>query len=142
MYTPRLDMSRSLLAVITGFLLIATLSVGTDMVLRMAVPSLFEVDGSTTSAPILLLTIAYVGLYATLGCYLTARMAPSAPMRHALVLGVLGLAFNVAGAVSIWAQYPVWYHVMSLLLVMVWAWLGGRMREQEAPQSSSRTLIV
>jgi hypothetical protein len=135
-------MSRSLLAVITGFLLIATLSVGTDMVLRMAVPSLFEVDGSTTSAPILLLTIAYVGLYATLGCYLAARMAPSAPMRHALVLGVLGLAFNVAGAVSIWAQYPVWYHVMSLLLVMVWAWLGGRMREQEAPQSSSRTLIV
>jgi len=135
-------MSRSLLAVITGFLLIATLSVGTDMVLRMAVPSLFEVDGSTTSAPILLLTIAYVGLYATLGCYLAARMAPSAPMRHALVLGVLGLAFNVAGAVSIWAQYPVWYRVMSLLLVMVWAWLGGRMREQEAPQSSSRTLIV
>jgi hypothetical protein len=135
-------MSRSLLAVITGFLLIATLSVGTDMVLRMAVPSLFEVDGSTTSAPILLLTIAYVGLYATLGCYLAARMAPSAPMRHALVLGVLGLAFNVAGAVSIWAQYPVWYHVMSMLLVMVWAWLGGRMREQETPQLSSRTLIV
>ncbi|WP_434478117.1 hypothetical protein [Gemmatimonas sp.] len=135
-------MSRSLLAVFTGFSLIATLSVGTDMVLRMAVPSLFEVDGSTTSAPILLLTIAYVGLYATLGCYLAARMAPSAPMRHALVLGVLGLAFNVAGAVSIWAQYPVWYHVMSLLLVMVWAWLGGRMREQEAPQPSSRTLIV
>jgi surface polysaccharide O-acyltransferase-like enzyme len=135
-------MSRSLLAVITGFLFIATLSVGTDMVLRMAVPSLFEVDGSTTSAPILLLTIAYVGLYATLGCYLAARMAPSAPMRHALVLGVLGLAFNVAGALSIWAQYPAWYHVMSLLLVMVWAWLGGRMREQEAPQSSSRTLIV
>ncbi len=135
-------MSRSLLAVFTGFSLIATLSVGTDMVLRMAVPSLFEVDGSTTSAPILLLTIAYVGLYATLGCYLAARMAPSAPMRHALVLGILGLAFNVAGAVSIWAQYPVWYHVMSLLLVMVWAWLGGRMREQEAPQPSSRTLIV
>ncbi|WP_353267767.1 hypothetical protein [Gemmatimonas sp.] len=135
-------MSRSLLAVFTGFSLIATLSVGTDMVLRMAVPSLFEVDGSTTSAPILLLTIAYVGLYATLGCYLAARMAPSAPMRHALVLGVLGLAFNVAGAVSIWAQYPVWYHVMSLLLVMVWAWLGGRMREQEAPQPSSRTLVV
>ena len=135
-------MSRSLLAVFTGFSLIATLSVGTDMVLRMAVPSLFEVDGSTTSAPILLLTIAYVGLYATLGCYLAARMAPSAPMRHALVLGVLGLAFNVAGAVSSWAQYPVWYHVMSLLLVMVWAWLGGRMREQEAPQPSSRTLIV
>jgi len=135
-------MSRSLLAVLTGFLLITTLSVGTDVVLRMAVPSLFQADGSTVSAPILLLTIAYVGLYAALGCYLAARMAPSAPMRHALVLGVVQLSFTIADTVFTWGKFPVWYRALSLTLVMMWAWLGGRMREQEAPQPSSRTLIV
>lgn len=135
-------MSRSLLAIVTGFVLIGMLSVCTDMALRMAVPMLFETDGSTSSTPMLLMTIAYVGLYATLGCYLAARMAPARPMRHALVLGILGLAFNIAGTTRTWTRYPVWYHVVSLTLVMAWAWLGGRMREQEIAVPVSRTLTV
>jgi hypothetical protein len=73
----------------------------------------------------------YVGVFATAGCYLTARLAPSQPMRHALVLGVLGLVFNVAGTVAMWDTAPAWYHVASLLLVMPYAWLGGRIRDRQ-----------
>lgn len=135
-------MARSLLAIVTGFVLIGLLSFGTDVALKSAIPSLYEADGSTSSMPLLLLTIGYVGLYATAGCYLAARMAPSRPMRHALILGVLGLVFNIAGTVAMWNTAPAWYHIVSLLLVMVWAWLGGRMREQELAHSSSRRTIT
>ncbi|AMW05271.1 hypothetical protein [Gemmatimonas phototrophica] len=136
-------MYRSFFAVFTGFILIALMSIGTDVALQKALPSLFNADGSTSSVTILVLTVAYVGLYATLGSYLAARMAPAHPMRHAMALGGLGLAFNIAGTVATWTTYPAWYHVVSLLLVMVWAWLGGRAREAEtATPSSSRPLTV
>jgi len=124
-------MTRSIVAVVTGFLLIAALSLGTDYAIRAAMPFLFDGDGRTTSVTVLVLTIGYVGLYATIGCYLAARMAPREPMRHALVLGVLGLGFNMIGTWFAWSTAPVWYHAVSLALVMVWAWTGGRMRVQE-----------
>lgn len=120
-------MARSALAIVTGFVLIAVLSIGTDLAIKAAVPSLFDERGVTESLPLLLLTIGYVGLYATAGCYLCARMAPRAPMAHAMILGVLGLAFNLIGTVMMWDTAPVWYHVVSLLLVMAWAWIGGRL---------------
>lgn len=124
-------MARSVAAVVAGFCVIAALSFGTDLAMRAAMPALFEQNGRTDSMAVLLLTIGYVGLYATIGCYLAARLAPHRPMRHALILGALGLLFNVAGTYAAWDTAPAWYHVLSLVLVMFWAWLGGRMREQE-----------
>jgi hypothetical protein len=135
-------MVRSLVAVASGFVIIALLSFGTDLALRAAMPQLYEADGSTTSVTALVLSIGYVGLYATLGCYLAARLAPRQPMTHALVLGGLGLLFNIVGTVSTWAMAPVWYHVVSLALVMLWAWIGGRMREQELTSASSRSVTA
>lgn len=135
-------MTRSILAVVTGFLLIALLSFGTDYAIRAAMPDLFNGEGRTTSLTVLVLTIGYVGLYATIGCYLTARMAPHHPMRHALVLGALGLVFNVIGTWVAWSTAPVWYHAVSLGLVMVWAWTGGRMREQEVAATSRSTIAI
>lgn len=134
-------MARTVFSIVTGFVLIGLLSLGTDLALKSAMPSLYEADGSTSSISLLLLTIGYVGLYATCGCYLAARMAPSRPMRHAIMLGVLGLVFNIAGTVTMWDTAPAWYHVASVLLVMVWAWLGGRMCEQELVHSSARRTV-
>jgi hypothetical protein len=124
-------MARSIVAVVVGFVVIGMLSFGTDALVRSAMPGAFDAAGRTDSVPLLLLTIVYVGVYAVAGCYLTARLAPRAPMRHALILGVLGLAFNVAGTVAMWATAPAWYHVVSLALVLPYAWLGGRLRERE-----------
>ena len=124
-------MGRSIVAIVVGFLLIGALSFGTDAAVRSALPGAFDVIGRTESVSLLLLMIAYVGVYAVAGCYLTARLAPSRPMLHAMVLGVLGLVFNVFGTVAAWNTAPAWYHVVSLLLVLPYAWLGGRLRERE-----------
>ena len=73
----------------------------------------------------------YVGVYATFGCYVAARLAPSRPMAHAIVLGLLGLAMNVAVSLATWDAHPTWFIVVGLATTMVWAWLGGRLRERE-----------
>jgi hypothetical protein len=124
-------MLRSIAAVLFGFVLIGALSIGADLVLKQAMPTAFDAAGRVDTIPVLLLMMGYVGLFATTGCYLTARLAPRRPMLHALVLGTLGLAFNVAGTMTLWDTAPAWYHVASLALVMPYAWLGGRLREIE-----------
>ena len=128
-------MLRSVIAIVAGFLLIGAASFGTDMLLRVSLPELFDANGSTQSTGLLLFTMLYVGVYATLGCYLTAVMAPSRPMKHALILGVLGLIFTFVGTMAQWDTAPALYHIASLLLVMPYAWLGGRLREKQLARS-------
>ena len=124
-------MGRSVAAVVIGFVLIGVLSFGTDAAIRAAIPTAFGPKGMVADPGLLLATLAYVTAYAVAGCYLTARLAPRRPMLHALVLGVLGLAFNIAGTTATWDLYPAWYHAVGLLLVMPSAWLGGWLRERE-----------
>lgn len=127
-------MIRSILSIIAGFILIGVLSLGTDAVVVSAMPGAFSPTGRTESVPVLLLTLAYVFVFAVIGCYLTARLAPQNPMKHALVLGVLGLIFSIIGTTLSWNTAPVWYHVTALLMVMPAAWLGGRLREAQLSQ--------
>ena len=131
-------MLRSVLAIVAGFVLIGALSVGTDALVRAAAPRAFDAAGRTDSVPILLLTIAYVGVYAVAGCYLAARLAPDRPMLHAMILGALGLAFNVLGTIKKWDSAPAWYHVAALALVLPYAWLGGRLAEKRHSAVGSR----
>ena len=129
-------MLRSVGAIVAGFVIIAALSFGADAVMRQIMPTAF-VDGHAGSTAMLLLIMGYVALFAVFGCYLTARMAPNRPMMHALILGVLGLCFNIAGSVAMWDTAPAWYHIASLLLVMPYAWIGGRLREAELSRGAT-----
>ena len=135
-------MWRSIVAIVVGFFLIGALSFGTDAAVRTALPNSFDAAGRTNSVALLLATIVYVGVYAVAGCYLTARLAPSRPMRHAMILGLLGLVFNAAGAATVWDTAPAWYHTVSLLLVLPFAWLGGRLRERELERRTAATRLA
>jgi hypothetical protein len=133
-------MGRSVLAIVIGFVFIGALSFTTDALVRAALPGAFDVAGGTTSVPVLVLTLAYVGLFAVAGCYLAARLAPGRPMTHALVLGGLGLLFNIAGTVATWATAPAWYHAVALALVLPYAWLGGHLRQRQVRGGPSAQL--
>ncbi|HEV2148628.1 MAG TPA: hypothetical protein VGR37_14585 [Longimicrobiaceae bacterium] len=135
-------MLRSLAAILVGFVLIGGLALGADVVLRAALPGAFDASGRVDDVPVLLLMMGYVGLFAVTGCYLAARLAPGRPMLHALVLGVLGLAFNVAGTLAMWETAPAWFHFASLLLVMPYAWVGGRLREVELKRRGAEAAAV
>jgi hypothetical protein len=134
-------MWRSIRAIVIGFVTIAVLSFAADAVLHSLVPHRFDAEGAMESVPLLLLVILYVGVFAVAGCYVTARLAPRRPMWHALALGGLGLVFNVAGTFARWNDAPVWYHVLSVGLVMPYAWLGGYIRERELLRSPPAAAI-
>lgn len=133
-------MGRSLLAIAISFVAIAALTLGTDFALRAAVPSLYEANGGTFSAPVLMLMLAYVGMYAVGGCYVCAALAPSHPRVHAAVLGVLGLGATVWASVQQWELRPAWYHVVSIALVLVYAGLGGQLRIMQLDQQQPKRI--
>lgn len=124
-------MGRSILAIVTGFIVIGALSFGADALIRQMMPEAFDAAGRADSLPVLLLVMAYVAVFAIAGCYLTARLAPNRPMRHALILGALGLVFNIVGSISLWDTAPAWFHIVSLVMVMPYAWIGGKLRENQ-----------
>ena len=126
-------MVRSIIAVVAGFLFIGALSFGATFLLKVVMPG--ALTARTESVPVLLLVTAYVAVFAVAGCYLTALLAGRSPMKHALILGVLGLIFNIIGAAGRWDTAPAWFHIISVLLVMPYAWLGGRLREMQLRKS-------
>jgi membrane glycosyltransferase len=125
---------RSILAIVAGFVLIAVLAFGTGIALQNAGMTPGPGEPMTDTGSVLL-EVAYVALFAIAGCWLAAWLAPNRPMRHALILGFLGLVFNVMGAVATWGERPAWAMLLNLALVMPYAWVGGRLREKQLERS-------
>jgi hypothetical protein len=127
-----------MVAIGAGFVVAAALSLGADSVVHRAWPGMYDAAGRTESVGLLTFTLAYVALFAVLGCYLAARLAPNRPMGHALLLGALALVCSLVGTLAVWATAPAWYHVLALALVLPYAWLGGhlRMLQLAAPDST------
>ena len=133
--------ARSVVAVVVGFLVIGMLAIGTDALVKSTVPGVFGPDDRVDSVPWLLIIQLYVFVYAAFGCWLAARMAPNRPMRHALILGSLGLAFNIVGTLALSDTMPAWSHIVALALVMPAAWVGGRIRERQLTSGSQSSVI-
>lgn len=126
---------RSIGAVFAGFVVVVVLSLGTDMVLHAS--GVFPAWGQPMSDALFLLATVYRILYAVLGSYVTARLAPRAPMKHALAGGVVGLVLSTVGAVATWDRGPEfgphWYPLALVATAMPCAWAGGRLRAMQLP---------
>lgn len=118
---------RSAVAVLSGLVAVVVLSVGTDQVLRVL--EVYPPWGQPMyDSGLNLLALAYRTVYAVVGSYIAARLAPHTPMRHALALGVVGLVLSAAGAIVTITKYdlgPAWYPVALVLTALPCAWLGG-----------------
>jgi hypothetical protein len=122
---------RSTGAVLLGFFTVVVLSLGTDQVLHVL--QVYPPWGQTMYDPGLnLLALSYRIVYTVIGGYLTARLAPHNPMRHALILGVVGLAAGLAGAIATIPMHlgPSWYPIALVLTALPCAWLGGALHRR------------
>jgi hypothetical protein len=123
---------RSIGAVLAGFLVVVVLSLGTDVVLHAT--GVFPPWSERMSDALFLLATAYRTLYAVLGSYVTARLAPHRPMKHALAGGVVGLVLSTVGAVASWSRPelgPHWYPLALVATALPCAWAGGRLRAMQ-----------
>jgi len=124
---------KSIGAVLAGILVGAVLSIVTDVALHAA--RVFPPWDQPASDALLLLATAYRTVYSVAGSYIAARLAPNRPMLHALVLGVLGLAVCIVGAVVTWNKGPAfgphWYPVALIVLAIPQCWAGGKLYEMQ-----------
>ena len=75
------------------------------------------------------LALTYRIIYTLLGGFVTARLAPRAPMRHVMVLALIGLAAGTAGAIVAITQAdlgPSWYPIALAVTAYPVTWLGGK----------------
>ena len=116
-------------AVGAGLIAVVVLSIGTDVVLHLT--QVLPPMGEPMSHPIAALATAYRCVYAVLGSYIAARLAPDRPMAHALWLGGIGLILGTIGAVVTWnagpAYEPKWFPLALVATAMPCAWVGGKL---------------
>lgn len=117
-------------AVFAGLLVIVILSTATDAVLHAT--GVYPPFPERMADGLFLLATAYRIVYGILGCYVTARLAPDQPMRHALALGAIGTVLGTAGAAAMWELGPGWYSLAIIAISPPCAWIGGRLHAARA----------
>lgn len=113
-------------AVLAGLVLIFALSSLTDVLLEKT--GAMKLPFAANPLWLMIVVTLYRCVYVVAGCYLTARLAPNKPMKHALILGVIGFVLGIMGAVVMWHEPPHWYPIALVVLGLPCAWLGGRLR--------------
>jgi hypothetical protein len=132
---------RSILAVLAGMFITIVITILTDVILH-AVGVFPPLGASMTGYEgALVLATVYRTIYGVAGCYITARLAPHRPMKHALIGGFIGLVVSVVGAIATWNKGPAFgphcYPVALVILALPTAWLGGKIRIMQLQQKQS-----
>ena len=78
----------------------------------------------------LILALAYRCVYTIAGGYVTAMMAPNRPMRHAIILGIVGIVAGTIGVVIAWDLSPHWYPIALVITALPCTWLGGKLKNK------------
>lgn len=127
---------KSIAAVLAGMIAIVILSIGTDSVLEAL--GIFPPPEQGLFTPwMLTLALVYRSVYAVVGGYLTAVLAPNRPMRHAIILGLIGVVASTFGAIAGWDLSAHWYPVALIITSLPCTWLGARLKTNSIQRSIS-----
>jgi len=120
---------KSIGAVAAGVVTIVVLTTAVDVVLHAA--KVFPPWGVPIDDRLSLLATAYRIVLSVGGAYLTAALAPQSPMKHALILGVVGTLLGLVGVVATWGKGlgPAWYPIALAVLALPQCWAGGKLHE-------------
>ena len=116
---------RSIGALAAGLVTLAALCVLTDKLLVAA--HVFPSPEAHRPYTLALLAIvaAYCTLYTLVGGYVTARLAPTRPVAHAVILGMLGMALSTLGTLNQWQIGDGWNAITLVAEGIPFCWLGA-----------------
>ena len=123
---------KSIWAVVAGLLIIIVVTTLVDILLHAT--GVFPPMKQPINDALALLATSYRILISVGGAWLTARLAPDKPMKHALILGYVGVVLGLAGIVATWnlGLGPRWYPIALAVLAMPQCWAGGRIYEMQS----------
>lgn len=121
---------KSIGAVVGGFFTVAFLSIATDAILEnTGVFPTFAYQMKYGSPTWVLLTaFIYRSVYAVVGGYVTAALAPANPMKLVKILAVLGTIGGILGIIAGWNLSEKWYPIALAITAYPLVWLGGELR--------------
>ena len=120
---------RSILAVVLGVLFIIIVTTLVDVALHAT--GVYPPITQPISDGLAILATVYRIVISIAGAWITARLAPQNPMKHALILGVVGVILGLVGVVATWNLElgPRWYPIALVVLAIPQCWAGGKLYE-------------
>lgn len=120
---------RSAWAVVAGVLCIFILSTLVDVVLHAV--HVYPPWDQPIDDRLAAIATAYRIVISVAGAWLTARLAPDKPMKHAMILGVVGVVLGLLGLLATWNKGlgPHWHPIALVVLAIPQCWVGGRLYE-------------
>lgn len=122
---------KSIGAVIAGLLLVIIVTTVVDVALHSV--GFFPPVEKPISDPQALVATLYRLVISVAGAYLTARLAPDHPLRHAVILGCIGMILGLTGVIVTWnlGLGPRWYPIALTVLAIPQCWVGGKLYERK-----------
>ncbi len=116
---------KSVRAVIAGVLVIVIVTTIVDIVLHAM--SVFPPMDQPLDDRLSVIASSYRLVIGIAGAWLTARLAPANPMKHALILGGVGTVLGLIGVIATWslALGPRWYPISLAVIAIPQCWAGG-----------------
>ena len=123
---------KSIWAVVAGVLVIIVVTTLVDIVLHAT--GVFPPMNQPINDSLALLATFYRIVISVGGAWLTARLAPDRPMKHAMILGYVGVVLGLVGVAATWnlGLGPRWYPILLVVLAIPQCWVGGRIFEMRS----------
>lgn len=119
-------MIKSILSVFAGILVVVLLSVGTDMLLEKI--GLFPPQSQGQyNTNLLAIALLYRTVYAFLGGWVTAHLAPANPMKLVKIVLIIGTVMGILGVIGGWNLSAHWYPIALVITSAIAVWFGGKM---------------
>jgi len=124
---------KSIGAVAAGLFFIIIASTLVDIVLHVA--KVYPSMGEPMSDGLAVLASSYRLVIGVAGAWLTAKLAPANALKHAMILGAIGVLLGTASVVATWNMGlgPRWYPVSLALLAVPQCWFGGWLFMRRTP---------
>lgn len=128
-------MLRNIGAIVGGYLITSILTGITIVLMGLVVPA--SLDPSNTGWVIV--NILYGAVFAVIGGYICARIAPENGMRNVLILAGIMLIFGIMTMIASLPYLeetgqPAWYYPLLLVLTIPATVLGGVLFTKQVPQ--------
>ena len=116
---------KSIWAVVAGVVFIIAATTLVDIALHLA--GIYPGMDQPLDDRLALLATSYRIVIGVAGAWITARLAPGRPMKHAMILGYVGVVLGLIGLLATWNKGlgPRWYPIALVLLAIPQCWLGG-----------------
>jgi uncharacterized membrane protein len=124
---------QSIWAVVAGILFVIVVTTLIDIVLHAV--GVFPPLGDPIDDRLSLIATVYRVAIGIAAGYLTAKLAPSNPMKHAMILGTIGTVLGTLGVVASWGSElgPAWYPIALAALAIPQSWIGVKLYQLKKP---------